>query len=220
MVYTLEEDKTQFPRSYIKFPILYHKFSLAEDVMGEIFRYIKKNCFKRTILLDIGCGTGKYTIQLSSFFKTIIGIDPSRPALELAQNIANKRKIKNVIFIEGRGEAIPLPSKSVDAILLTWVTIDPNIIFKEMKRVLRKGGIIIRISPHVKDELTSLFPNFDIKPIEAKNNWFKKMGFKSEIKEIIIKFKSENEKCKIMKKVIGVNRKVFKNRIKHSILIQ
>ena len=143
MVYTLEEDKTQFPRSYIKFPILYHKFSLAEDVMGEIFRYIKKNCFKRTILLDIGCGTGKYTIQLSSFFKTIIGIDPSRPALELAQNIANKRKIKNVIFIEGRGEAIPLPSKSVDAILLTWVTIDPNIIFKEMKRVLRKGGIIM-----------------------------------------------------------------------------
>ena len=56
-------------------------------------------------IVDLGCGTGIFTITLVSQERDIIGIDPAHAMLEIAKNRLNGRK---VTWIEGTGDKIPV----------------------------------------------------------------------------------------------------------------
>ncbi|WP_411893699.1 class I SAM-dependent methyltransferase [Winogradskyella sp. A2] len=91
--------------------------------------------------LDIGCGTGNYTIALQKNGFKFIGIDPSELMLEKAQ-----QKSTDINWKKGTAENTDLNSNSVDGIIgsLTihhWSDLKKG--FSELIRVLKPNGRIV-----------------------------------------------------------------------------
>jgi ubiquinone/menaquinone biosynthesis C-methylase UbiE len=91
--------------------------------------------------LDIGCGTGNYTIALQQKGLQFTGVEPSDIMLEQA-----KAKSKNIAWIKGTAENIPFDNETFDGALgsLTlhhWQNIEQG--FKELFRVLKPGSPLV-----------------------------------------------------------------------------
>jgi len=91
--------------------------------------------------LDIGCGTGNYTIALAMMGIDFTGIDPSELMLDAAKN-----KKSDVKWKQGTAENIPLPDNSIDGVVATltlhhWTSLEKG--FKELARVLKAGSPVV-----------------------------------------------------------------------------
>jgi SAM-dependent methyltransferase len=68
-------------------------------------------------ILDLGCGTGRFSEALAAFFNAeVVGVDPSKKMLEQAQRKLRDRRVR---YLHGCGEAIPLLNDSVDLIFMS-----------------------------------------------------------------------------------------------------
>lgn len=92
-------------------------------------------------ILDLGCGTGRYTESLAAHFDAeVIGIDPSKKMLEQARS---KLRDGRVRYEFGSGEKIPLANDSVDLIFMSMTFHhfeDQKLAARECRRVLRDGA--------------------------------------------------------------------------------
>ena len=99
------------------------------------------------VVLDIACGEGYGTDILSAKASFIHGVDISDEAIAHAKSKYSK---KNINFIKGYADNIPLDDESVD-IVVSFETIEHHDKHQEMisecKRVLKKDGILIISSP-------------------------------------------------------------------------
>ncbi|MCB0707353.1 MAG: class I SAM-dependent methyltransferase [Saprospiraceae bacterium] len=91
--------------------------------------------------LDIGCGTGNYTIALNALGADLIGVDPSPRMLDIARS-----KNEAIPWILGSAESIPLEDNAVDGALATltihhWTDLHRG--FQELYRVIKPGGRIV-----------------------------------------------------------------------------
>ncbi len=91
--------------------------------------------------LDIGCGTGNYTVALNKKGIIFIGVDPSNKMLREA-----KSKNSSVTWKKGTAENIPLPDQCVDGIIASltihhWSDLKKS--FLELYRVLKPNGKLI-----------------------------------------------------------------------------
>ena len=100
--------------------------------------------------LDIGCGTGTYTVKLSDMGVDFIGIDPSEVMLERAKN-----KESSVTWVHASAEDIPLPDESVDGAIGVftihhWNNVEQGL--NEIARVLKPGSnfVIFTFTPEQK----------------------------------------------------------------------
>jgi len=50
--------------------------------------------FKEKDILDVGCGRGWFPLYLSKFARSVVGIDVSQEALQIARRIAKDRKMR------------------------------------------------------------------------------------------------------------------------------
>lgn len=93
------------------------------------------------LIIDLGCGTGRYTRPLAERFKArVIGIDPSERMLEVARG---KTAADQVEFRQARGERLPLDDGVADLVFLSMVLHhldDAASTARECRRVLREGG--------------------------------------------------------------------------------
>jgi SAM-dependent methyltransferase len=90
-------------------------------------------------VVDLGAGTGAMTKLLLERADHVIAVEPDERMLEmLALNLPH------VTAVTGRGEAIPLPDASVDAVLASssWHWMDPEQTLREVARVLAPGGVL------------------------------------------------------------------------------
>lgn len=93
------------------------------------------------IVADLGCGTGNGAELLSPFVREVIAVDQSTPMLDAARK--RLAGLKNVQFVDGPLEALPLADASVDAAMCLLVlhhVAEPAGALAEMKRVIRPGG--------------------------------------------------------------------------------
>jgi len=111
--------------------------------------------------LDIGCGTGNYTIPLSKRGLNFTGVDPSEVMLNEA-----KSKSRNVRWISGTVESIPFADNRFDGAIATltvhhWNNMEVG--FRELYRVLKSGGrlVIFTSSPEQMETywLNHYFPD-------------------------------------------------------------
>lgn len=97
-------------------------------------------------VLEIGIGSGlNLPFYNLSHVKTVRGIDPSKELQKMALKKAFELGME-IDFMIGGAEEIPLPSNSIDTVLLTYTlcTIpEPDQALKEMKRVLKDKGRLI-----------------------------------------------------------------------------
>jgi ubiquinone/menaquinone biosynthesis C-methylase UbiE len=96
-----------------------------------------------TTVLDLGCGTGRFTQALAERFGAeVVGIDPSAKMLDQARAKAHRGTVR---YAAGAAEALPLPNDSVDLIFASMVFHhfpDPTQAARECCRVLREQGTV------------------------------------------------------------------------------
>jgi ubiquinone/menaquinone biosynthesis C-methylase UbiE len=96
-----------------------------------------------TRILDLGCGTGRFTAPLATAFGVeVIGVDPSKKMLERAR----EKRHPNVRYELGPAESIPLPDRSVDVVFMSMCFHhfgDRNLAGRECRRVLRDDGTLL-----------------------------------------------------------------------------
>ena len=97
-----------------------------------------------TGILDLGCGTGRFTEALAAHFDAdVVGVDPSTKMLDQARK---KLRDPRVQYQSGSGEAIPLADGSVDLVFMSMCFhhfTDPKAAARECRRVLRDGGLAV-----------------------------------------------------------------------------
>jgi ubiquinone/menaquinone biosynthesis C-methylase UbiE len=104
------------------------------------------------VLLDAGCGAGKYTLRAAKLCKQAIGIDVSRESLKMAQKNAKKNKIENAIFAYGALEEpeveIALRSYGITKIFANYALHHlpdemKQIALKRLRYLLQRPGKIV-----------------------------------------------------------------------------
>jgi SAM-dependent methyltransferase len=88
-------------------------------------------------ILDLAAGTGVVTRELIGRATRVIAVEPDeRMRAVLAAGCPGAE------VLAGRGEDIPLPDASVDAVVISaaWHWLDPALAVPEITRVLRPGG--------------------------------------------------------------------------------
>tara|TARA_B100001029_G_C15045693_1_gene446939 strand:+ start:75 stop:1127 length:1053 start_codon:yes stop_codon:yes gene_type:complete len=105
---------------------------------------IDLNYFKKKNILDMGCGSGRFTLAFSYLNpEKVIGVDLGEEGLKIAKSIAKKKKIKNVKFIKSSVLNLPFRKNTFDFVFCKGVLHHTGNTFKgldNIKKVLKKGG--------------------------------------------------------------------------------
>ncbi len=96
-------------------------------------------------VLDLGCGTGNYSMFMAERGLKVTGMDISEHMLEKARK-KSERKGLDINFVEGDIQNLPFPDNSFD--LIVSVTVfefipEPSAAAREAWRVLKPGGRLI-----------------------------------------------------------------------------
>jgi SAM-dependent methyltransferase len=93
------------------------------------------------VAADLGCGAGLSTRPLVDFARVCVGFDPAESMVRAA-----RRTAPQATFMVAAGEAIPLPSGSVDVVAaagsLNYAR-DLDAVWPEVARVLARGGTFV-----------------------------------------------------------------------------
>lgn len=147
----------------------YHKLLLQEVPAGRK-------------LLEIGVGTGELLIQLAQISTEVVGVDHS-PAM-LAEAGLKVDRFKGTVELRlGEMTHLPLADSSVDCVIANMVlhhAPQPLTVIKEIKRVLRGGGLLLvaDLAQHsresARDQLADQWLGFA--PDEF-SGWLRSSGF-------------------------------------------
>lgn len=141
--------------------------------------------------LDVGCGTGNYTVEFANRGINFAGIDPSEEMLLTAKSRSNK-----VEWLSGVAENLPFRDNTFDGATAT-LTIhhwkDRTIGFQEVARVLKPGArfVIFTSSPEQMDAywLNHYFPDLiqrsgmQMPSLELVEGELQQEGFKVHVLE-------------------------------------
>lgn len=98
---------------------------------------------KCNISLDIGSGRGDFLPMLLDVSKKVFALDFAEKLLKYSKKEIGSNRVSHIC---GDAEKIPFSSNTFDLVLGIQVighTSNPNIMLKEINRVLKKGGILI-----------------------------------------------------------------------------
>ncbi len=97
---------------------------------------------------DIGCGVGYFSIPMAGNLKKVYSLDISDEMLTELKRRFSEQHIDNVEALLSEENAIPLPDKSVDGVLLALAAHEldnPNLFFRQITRILKPGGRLVVI---------------------------------------------------------------------------
>lgn len=101
----------------------------------------------RPRVLDLGCGPGFFSILFARMGCQVDAVDSSTGMLD--QALSNNRAANTadkVVFHEGDIERLPFADETFDVVALrnvTWLMRDPEAAYREWRRVLVSGGVLV-----------------------------------------------------------------------------
>ncbi len=130
------------------------------DYPGELAGLLAELPARPGTALDVGCGTGQLTVQLTPHFDQVIGVDSSASQIESATPAAN------IAYRVGEAEHLPIEDHSVDLVTVAqaahWLNLEA--FYPEVRRVAAPGAALALISYgicHFRDpELNELYQEF------------------------------------------------------------
>lgn len=116
------------------------------------------------IVIDLGCGSGYFSIPLSKKVKRVYGIDLQKEMLDYLKQKIEKQKIENIELILSKADKIPLINNCTN-ILLTVNTLHEfesrTEVISEIQRLISKNGQLIVID--FKKEEADFGPPIEIR---------------------------------------------------------
>ena len=100
-------------------------------------------------VLDLGCGRGGVVELFWRDVKIAAGLDPDPSSL-------SEHRSHGMPVIRGVGERLPFVDESFDLIVCLWVLEhmrEPATVFGEVRRVLRRGGHFVFLTPNMRNPL-------------------------------------------------------------------
>jgi ubiquinone/menaquinone biosynthesis C-methylase UbiE len=151
-------------------------------------------------LLDVGCGNGMFlSMVLNKFDMEVSGIDISPGMIGKGRELLDGRADLKV----GDSEHLPWNDGSFDVVTCIASFHHypcPELVLKEMKRVLRLGGVLMIADPFTPDELLRFFLNILIKFSKSGDVRIYSQKEMQELLEkygfILIKMETEGKKLK------------------------
>lgn len=115
---------------------------MAKRWVEEIKKVIPKDAKK---ILDIGCGTGFFSILLAKEGYDVIGTDLTPEMVAYARILSSEEAVDCTYEIMD-AEKLSFKDETFDVVIsrnLTWTLVDVEKAYGEWKRVLKKGGVLI-----------------------------------------------------------------------------
>jgi SAM-dependent methyltransferase len=190
-LYSLEENDMAVknePATYQELHVSYPDESITETIYQFVYDDIIKRIPKDKVVVDIGCGIGTLAGRIADFSKEVIGVDIAPERIERAKALYNAKNLK---FYVADAYNLPLERKSVDVIVSVGVFhhLDLEKIVLEIKRVLRKGGIVF---------IVDIYEGFQ-KPSARIKSWLRMLKrdglfltFSTFMKMLLIFFREKN----------------------------
>lgn len=104
---------------------------------------------KRATILDLGCGSGRFSIGAAQLGFNVVGVDITPSAISAAQQKAEKLEVKNVQFSDGDMTNLSFKDKAFDYVFCPRFSINAVATFsqrekaiKEMLRVVKDDGAV------------------------------------------------------------------------------
>lgn len=134
---------------------LYHTFAFAYDRIalfvsgGEWFDWVKQTLQfvdKKSIVLEIGFGTGMLFDEITKLGNRIFGLDESQSMIRLTKKKINS-KYGNPKIVRGNAICLPYPPESFDLIIATFPgEFVFDLLFQtEIERILTSGGVFVSL---------------------------------------------------------------------------
>jgi len=106
------------------------------------------------VVLDFGCGSGEFSLELAPQLQRVHGIDTSARMIELAKENARRRHIDNTIFDQrdlfDRG-LISQPFSTVIAFSIFHLVDDASKTLARLNDLLPTGGLLISETPCLRE---------------------------------------------------------------------
>ena len=164
---------------------------------------------QKTEFLELGCGTGRFTIPIATSLKySVTGADSSEEMLLKARKKDGAEQIKWDIQ---NAASLSYPDDSFDVVFISHLlhhVDEPSDVIKECYRILKPDGVIFnRYGPiehiigdpeHVFFPVTIEIDESRTPTIEQVENWFRNAGFNKVSSETISQrtYKSAEERLK------------------------
>ncbi|MGG1573487.1 class I SAM-dependent methyltransferase [Fictibacillus sp. NRS-1165] len=98
-------------------------------------------------ILDLGAGTGYFTIPASIMTQgDVYALDLEKELLDVIQSQIEEQNISNIHLIQGKAQAIPLASSSIDIVIASLILHAVEPLSKgicEIYRVMKQGAYLL-----------------------------------------------------------------------------
>lgn len=99
-------------------------------------------------VLDLGAGTGYFTIPASQLCQKVYALDAEPQMLQFLKGKLAEQAVTNVVTVEGEIEQIPLEEQLAEHVIASFVMHEVEPLqdgLKEINRVLKPGGNVLCI---------------------------------------------------------------------------
>lgn len=187
-----------------RWPAIYEVENQAQDAAGVLERVLHEVApWDGRDVLDIGCGTGFHLPMFAATARSVQGVEPHLPLLDLAR--ARVDELATVRVRPGLAERLPLPDRSIDvAHARTAYFFGPGCEpgLAEVARVLRPAGALVVVDLDASRSsygswMRADLPSYRPAPIEQ---FFRTQGFDLRRVETRWAFASRRE----LRAVLGI----------------
>jgi ubiquinone/menaquinone biosynthesis C-methylase UbiE len=112
----------------------------------EFLREVKELNLAGQDLLELGCGTGEYTVVYAHLGARVLAVDLSAVAIEVARERARFYGLEDrITFICASAEDAPCPDQAFDAVVGTYILhhLEIEAAARRIKRMLKPGGVAL-----------------------------------------------------------------------------
>ncbi len=71
-------------------------------------------------VLDLGCGDGRFALNLAPYASSVHGLDPDEEAIAAARKSARKAGVLHARFAVGAAQRLPYRDGAFDVVILSW----------------------------------------------------------------------------------------------------
>ena len=153
----------------------------------------------RVRIADLGAGDGTLSRLLARQAESVHCVDNSPRMVQVGRALAKKEHLRNLTYILGNIEKVPLPDRSIDLALLSQAlhhAENPRLALSEAFRILKPGGrlLILDLRAHRFEKARELYADrwLGFKENEL-HDWIEEAGFRQS--EVRVVAKEVKEPC-------------------------